>query len=220
MDQSFFRKFADIITEAEAEEKQLFTLVSDAGKRQLNATPTRAKELARNLMMQQQLGSWFKLEDGEGNTVLKHGKGPETDADAQPASHSPNIQTNPDAEIEAPAGEEDKMSFYDYLNQAEQEHGLSHDDVEDALDRLKNPRLSDQGNVIDGDYEVVDEPKQISAEGKFEAPNKPKFDYSKQSTPTGDRQFREPRKPNGVMSKSEKLGKDGMVYHWQDPRAN
>ncbi len=33
--------------------------------------------------------------------------------------------------------------------------------------------------------------------------------------------FPEPRKPrpDGIMSKSEVLGKDGLVYHWQDPRA-
>ncbi len=32
--------------------------------------------------------------------------------------------------------------------------------------------------------------------------------------------FPEPRKPrpDGIMSKSEVLGKDGLVYHWQDPR--
>jgi hypothetical protein len=36
-----------------------------------------------------------------------------------------------------------------------------------------------------------------------------------------DGKFPEPRKPrpDGIMSKSEVLGKDGLVYHWQDPRA-
>jgi hypothetical protein len=48
------------------------------------------------------------------------------------------------------------------------------------------------------------------------------MNYSKNPKPTtGQRQFKEPRKDDGrPMSRSEKVGKDGLIYHWQDPRAN
>ena len=232
MDPRFFRKFADLINEAEAapEEKQIFVLDNERSPRKIQGTPTRAKEIARHLMMQQELGSWFSLKDGEGNVVLKHGKNPaekpatSTKPPAVPQHVTPSTEP---AQPEEPENDEEnpKMSFRDYLEwvRNQGEGGLSQADIDAAVDRLSNPRLADKGDgdVIDGEYEVVkDEPKQISAEGKFEAPKKPKYDYSKTPKPTsGERQFKEPRPQNGILSRSEKIGKDGMVYHWQDPRA-
>ncbi len=128
MSSQFFRKLSGIFNESE--EKQLFTLTSERGKRNLNATPTRAKELARHLMMQQQLGDWFKLDDGEGNSVLTHGKAPGAETPAQkpplhPSDVTPSTEpTDSKAEID-PEGEED-LSLNDYIdslrNQGDEEY--------------------------------------------------------------------------------------------------
>ena len=122
MSSQFFRKLSSIFNESE--EKQLYTLISANGKRQLNATPTRAKELARNLMMQQQLGNWFKLEDGEGNTVLKHGNAPAAETPLQKPSHipshiTPGTEPNPepmDGETEIDPEGEGNLALNDYID--------------------------------------------------------------------------------------------------------
>lgn len=235
MDPRFFRKYTDLIIEAEqepSEEQQLYTLTSAMGKRNINATPTKAKKIARNLMMQQQLGDWFTLTDGEGNTVLKHGNEPQQAAKPADAPHKPSNTPDyvpgnePEPEAEEDPDAPPKKSFYDFVHDIEDQNR-----VDQELASWLRPKLTnkdDEDNVIDGEYEVIDdEPKQIAArEGKFEAPNKSNVDYTRfnRKPSTGEREFPGPWKasPDDIkrgypLNKSHTM-KDGLIYMWNDPR--
>jgi hypothetical protein len=174
----------------ESEEEQIFTLVSDAGKRTIQGTSTRAKKIVRSLMMQQQLGDKFKLIDGEGSVVLSHGYA-KSNTPAKPGSvHTTNTLVAHGAEVAKP--ELDPEGEYYSLN--------------DIYDYVLNPPEDDEEEYRPREKDVTPDVRRVAedAERKFPAP--------RPATP-------EEIKRGGTSNKSLMM-KNGMIYHHQDPRAH
>jgi hypothetical protein len=175
----------------ESEEEQIFTLVSDAGKRTIQGTPTRAKKIVRSLMMQQQLGDKFKLIDGEGSVVLSHGYA-KSNTPAKPGSvHTTNTPVAHGAEVARP--ELDPEGEYYSLN-----------DIYDYV--LNPPEEDDDEEYRPREKDVTPDVRRVAegTERKFPAP--------RPATP-------EEIKRGGPSNKSLMM-KNGMIYHHQDPRAH
>ena len=174
----------------ESEEEQIFTLVSDAGKRTIQGTSTRAKKIVRSLMMQQQLGDKFKLIDGEGSVVLSHGYA-KSNTPAKPGSvHTTNTPVAHGAEVAKP--ELDPEGEYYSLN--------------DIYDYVLNPSEEDDEEYRPREKDVTPDVRRVAegTERKFPAP--------RPATP-------EEIKRGGPSNKSLMM-KNGMIYHHQDPRAH
>lgn len=189
--------------------------------RPLNMTKDRAVKFVKGQeIMQQQVSDWGALVDNTGKIVFRYDprgqlperfKGEQDDTSQVPDDviHWDAIEPGSD-EMTRAMGQDRGTNLHSYFNKDNEQDWR---DWSDEKAGIKKPEETDEG--LDSYRHVKPNP--------FKKPDNMK-----------DRQFPDPappyiengkvigvKGPNGekrMMSKSQVVGADGMIYHWQDPR--
>ena len=196
--------------------------IRDPG-RPLNMTKDKAIQFVKGReIMQQQVANWGAVVDNAGKVVFRYdprGRLPERFHGEHDLRDAPADVIHWDAiepgspEMTRALGPDRGSNRSDYFNKdtaqdwndwADEKEKPKHKETDEGLDsyrHMKPNMIKPQNNKID------------VANQKFPDPRKPYIENGKVTGIMG---------PDGkkyMMSKSDTVGADGMIYHWQDPRA-
>ena len=196
--------------------------IRDPG-RPLNMTKDKAIQFVKGReIMQQQVANWGAVVDNAGKVVFRYdprGRLPERFHGEHDLRDAPADVIHWDAiepgspEMTRALGPDRGSNRSDYFNKdtaqdwndwADEKEKPKHKETDEGLDsyrHMKPNMIKPQNNKID------------VANRKFPDPRKPYIENGKVTGIMG---------PDGkkyMMSKSDTVGADGMIYHWQDPRA-